>query len=158
MAKSPDNTQLWQFLRAKIEHEDQWIQQRVSWNLAATTFLVGGYAALAGSTRMPHQFVPGSSLLLAIIPLAGLAFSLLVLSGLFAASIATDAAKAYWKAKASNQQTRDAFPELHSSGAALTLGRIASWGTTIICALVWFALVVASIGLPRFYFWWWHSW
>lgn len=148
MAKTPDNVQLLQLARGKIEHEHKWIQQRVSWNLASTSFLLAAYTALVLTDRVvPHSGWLGRLLLLTI-PLLGLAFCCFVIAGLWAAWIAEDKAVDEWESLSSDNDSREHFPEIHSMGAALVFGKIASWGTTAAAIVVWLALLVAPWFMP----------
>ena len=144
MAKTPDNVELWKLTRGKIEHEDKWIQQRVSWNLASTSFLLAAYTVLLLSGQHVSPVVWLRRILLITIPLLGFAFSAFVIAGLLAAWIAERKAEREWHDLLDNPDSKASFPEIHSTGAALTLGKIASWGTTTVAVFVWISLLIAS--------------
>lgn len=148
MAKTPDNNQLWQFTRGKIEHEDQWIQQRVSWNLASTSFLLAAYTVLLLIDQPLHSALWLRRFLLATIPLLGAGSSVFVIAGLWAAWIAETKAITEWDRLASDIDSKARFPELHSQGLTLALGKIASWGTSISALLAWLAILAATWFVP----------
>ncbi len=73
-------------LRARIEHEDGLIVSRTTWLMASESFLYTAYAialngiTASGLTNMEHQ-----ARLLKLIPLIGIACSLMILIGILAA-------------------------------------------------------------------------
>jgi hypothetical protein len=151
---APDAVQLWEMLRSKISDEDQWIRHRVSWNLASSSFLVAAFVASA--LAVPSG---GRSLgliritLLYAIPTLGLLLSTAVLLGLAAATIAICQAQKSWPPQGMQEEQTKAFPHLYSFGWAVWLGRIASWGTTLLLIKFWLLaliLVVVAAGGLRF--------
>jgi hypothetical protein len=144
MPDKPDNTQLWEYARAKIEHEDKWIQQRVSWNLASTSFLLAAYSGVLLMAPDTRGIVEVQRFLATTIPFLGICFSTFVLFGLAAAWLAQDKAEEECGSLSKGAATGGTFPGLHSRGAVLVLGKIASWGTTIAALVMWFGLLAAS--------------
>jgi hypothetical protein len=145
MGDAPDNTQVWQFTRAKIEHEQKWIQQRVSWNLASTSFLLGAYVALLNGVDSTGPVSWLTPLLLIGIPILGVVFSTFVLAGLSAAWVSQRSAVKDWRRLVPDAETRERFPEVHSKRLAIVLGRGASWGTTLAALLAWLFLLLQSV-------------
>ncbi|RPH40416.1 MAG: hypothetical protein EHM91_11130 [Planctomycetota bacterium] len=73
-------------LRVRIEHEDNLIVSRTSWLMASESFLYTAYAiALNGITTPGMSNVEHQARLLKLIPLVGIACSLLILTGILAA-------------------------------------------------------------------------
>ena len=139
----------WEIARAKITHEDSWIQQRVSWNLASSSFLIASFVALVLSPpQNPSTALFMRRLLIVLIPLAGLFFSIAVLVGLIAAAIAINVARKEWNPNGTTPPDRQAFPALHSTSWALWLGRFASWGTTMALILFWLLVLTYSSLFP----------
>jgi hypothetical protein len=127
-------------LRSKIADEDQWIQHRVSWNLASSSFLAAAFVASAIATPVAGRaLAPLRIALLYAIPLLGLLLSTAVLFGLIAATIAIHEAQRSWPAgdASEHNELRKSFPPLYSSGWAVWLGRVASWGTTLVLMKFW---------------------
>ena len=138
-----DPAKHWEMLRSKISDEDQWIQHRVSWNLASSSFLVAAFVASVlafPATGRPLTLLRNT--LLYAIPMLGLLLSAAVLFGLAAATIAIHQAKKSWPPKELDSDEASAFPHLYSSGWALWLGRIASWGTTVILLKFWLLVLL----------------
>ena len=139
------NLKAWEWLRAKVLHEDSWVQQRVSWLLGSTSLLVAGYAVLATvrtDVSIPQTLLRGYLMLL--LPAFGFFLSLLVLLGLVGSSLAVTAAIDEWERLAIPEDQRSHFPTLHSRGAALALGRFASRGTCFLLALFWVIVFVLT--------------
>ena len=73
-------------LRARIEHEDGLIVSRTTWLMASESFLYTAYAiALNGITTPGMANVEHQARLLKLIPLIGIACSVLILTGILAA-------------------------------------------------------------------------
>ena len=134
----------WQVLRAKIVHEDMWIQQRVNWLLAVDGFLLIGLAALA-----PYALAPIGRIQSITLPLFGLIASAFVLSGLLAANYAIDSCVDELAVLVPASAARKKLPSLRSTGTALDLGRASSWGITIASVLMWLVLLMLFVsGYP----------
>ena len=73
-------------LRARIEHEDGLIVSRTTWLMASESFLYTAYAiALNGITTPGMTNVEHQARLLKLVPLIGIACSVMILAGVFAA-------------------------------------------------------------------------
>jgi hypothetical protein len=73
-------------LRARIEHEDDLIVSRTSWLMASESFLYTAYAIALNSMTAPGMTnVEHQARLLKLIPLVGIACSVLILTGILAA-------------------------------------------------------------------------
>jgi len=132
--------------RRFIEHEDAWIQHRVSWLLASTTFLIGAFAVLmtANIPTGDPRFAPVASLLVCL-PLAGLTFSSLVLLGYIPAQLAMCQAKR--SAEPGQDTSHDSHRSLpvRSKGPALWLGILSSCGTILATMLIWALLLLVAV-------------
>ncbi len=141
-----DNTKLWEVLRAKVVHEDTWIQQRVNWLLASNAFL---FAALAALTR--PQAGQGSDtstfaiLLAVLIPLVGLILGVLVLRGLRGADRAIKDTLNEWQSLSTAERRPTEYPSLASRESAVRLGRAASQGVATTICVVWTVLLIAQV-------------
>jgi hypothetical protein len=145
MGHTPDNTQIWGFIRSKIEHEHKWIQERVSWNLASTAFLLGAYGSLLSYVHSLKTSSWLAPVLVIGIPVLGVTISVLVLAGLAAAWMRQKDASSEWQRLVPDEEIRDRFPDLRSRAWALWLGRISSWGTTLAALIAWLALLAAAV-------------
>ena len=73
-------------LRARIEHEDGLIVSRITWLMASEAFLYTAYAiALNGFATPGMTMVEHHARLLKLIPLIGIACSVLIFTGILAA-------------------------------------------------------------------------
>ena len=84
------NSKTWELLRAKIVHEDSWVQRRVLWLLGTTALLVTAYAVLCTvrtDVSIPQTLLRGYLMLL--LPVFGLVLTALVLIGLIGSSLVT---------------------------------------------------------------------
>ena len=73
-------------LRARIEHEDGLIVSRTTWLMASESFLYTAYAiALNGITTPGMTNVEHQARLLKLVPLIGIACSVMILAGVYAA-------------------------------------------------------------------------
>lgn len=140
-----ENLKAWQWLRAKVVHEDSWVQQRVSWLLGSNSLLVAAYAVLATvrtDVSIPQTLLRGYLMLL--LPVFGFFLSLLILLGLVGSSLAVTGAIQEWEKFAVPEDQRSRFPSLHSRGVALAVGRFASRGTCILFVLFWVIVFVLT--------------
>jgi hypothetical protein len=145
MGDTPDKTQVCQFTRSKIEHEQRWIQQRVSWNLASTSFLMAAFVSLLNNSSVGGPLSDQAPFLMTGIPFLGVIFSSFVLTGLSAAWLSQKNATGEWKRLVPDEATRARFPGVHSRRSSVVLGSIASWGTTLAALFVWMILLVGQL-------------
>jgi len=134
--------------RARIEHEDKWIQHRVSWLLASTAFLTAAFSVLVTADVVPNdpKFGPIAFLILCL-PFAGFAFSSLVLIGYVAAQIAMQQLKqAADPPPTARRRSQTDFP-LRSEGCALWLGIASSGGSIIASVALWTVLMITALVL-----------
>jgi len=147
MMDEPD-FKTWELLRAKIVHEDSWVQQRVLWLLGTTALLVTAYAVLCTvrtDVSIPQTLLRGYLMLL--LPVFGLVLTALVLIGLIGSSLAMRAAHEDWKKLLNSTDERRQLPALHSEGYALGFARASSWGTCVIVMIAWVVIFVLTVHL-----------
>ena len=83
-------TQSLDTIRRRIEHEDNLLNQRVSWVVSSQAFLLTGYAILLNGPQVlrSEQFNRTHSLLMKLIPLTSIVVTTLIwlaiLAGIFA--------------------------------------------------------------------------
>ena len=82
--------QYYQIIRSQIEHEDNLINQRLSWFVAAQAFLFSAYAILlnAPSQVRLQRFSTQQEILFSLIPLVAIGVSILIYITVFAAMLA----------------------------------------------------------------------
>jgi hypothetical protein len=82
--------QYYQIIRSQIEHEDNLINQRLSWFVAAQAFLFSAYAILlnAPSQVRLQSFAKQQEILFSLIPLVAIGVSILIYVTIIAATLA----------------------------------------------------------------------
>jgi hypothetical protein len=88
--ESISRIEYYQIIRSQIEHEDNLINQRLSWFLAAQAFLFSAYAILlnAPSQVRLQRFATQQEILFTLIPLVAIGASVLIYVTVFAAMLA----------------------------------------------------------------------
>ena len=81
-----DATQSLETIRKRIEHEDNLLNQRVSWIVSSQAFLLTGYAILLNAPLQfrTEQFVRDHTLLMKLIPLTSIGVTVLLWFGILA--------------------------------------------------------------------------
>ena len=88
--ESISRIQYYQIIRSQIEHEDNLINQRLSWFVAAQAFLFSAYAILLNApsqVRLP-SFAKQQDILFPLIPLVAIGVSILIYITVIAAMLA----------------------------------------------------------------------
>jgi hypothetical protein len=82
--------QYYQIIRSQIEHEDNLINQRLSWFVAAQAFLFSAYAILLNAPPQVRvqRFAAQQELLFSLIPLVAIGVSILIYITVIAAMLA----------------------------------------------------------------------
>jgi len=123
----------WEAIRAKVTHEDSWIQERVNWLLVSNAFLFAAYAALLTLDQSYSESVLTlPACILMLVPLLGIFLAVFVYIGLEGAKESIIAAEG----EATNLLGKDyekklKLPSIASTGKALCLGRMASRGISL---------------------------
>jgi hypothetical protein len=88
--ESISGIQYYQIIRSQIEHEDNLINQRLSWFVAAQSFLFSAYAILlnAPSQVRRQSFATQQEILFFLIPLVAIGVSILIYVTVIAAMLA----------------------------------------------------------------------
>jgi hypothetical protein len=88
--ESISGIQYYQIVRSQIEHEDNLINQRLSWFVASQSFLFSAYAILlsAASQGRLQRFVTQQEILFFLIPLVAIGVSILIYITVIAAMLA----------------------------------------------------------------------
>ena len=85
-----DATQSLETIRTRIEHEDNLLNQRVSWIVSSQAFLLTGYAILLNGPQVlrSERFERTHHLLMTLIPLTSIAVTALIWLGILAGILA----------------------------------------------------------------------
>src|SRR5919106_6535611 len=88
--ESISRIQYYQIIRSQIEHEDNLINQRLSWFVAAQAFLFSAYAILLNAPPQVRlqSFAAQQEILFSVIPLVAIGVSILIHITVIAAMLA----------------------------------------------------------------------
>ena len=138
---------VYDIVRAKVIHEDTWIQHRVSWLLASNGFLFLAYGALLTIKKeeASQQILSLRDIILQTVPVIGMLVCIAVLVGIVASNLAMKQAGSEWKRLIESDEERRSLPDLRSTGYALWMGRLASSGISVFLLLAWVIILVISI-------------
>ena len=106
-----DDVAFYQHLRARFEHEDGLIVSRLSWLMAAESFLFTAYAIVLNGPVSPHH-----GRLMWLIPLVAIVSSALIFVGIVAAVRAMGWIRGLWSAGAADRSSLG-LPPLHTPGS-----------------------------------------
>jgi hypothetical protein len=144
MPTDQDHRDLWRMIRSKIQHEESWIQQRVSWHLATNAFLFSAYAFVVVSAASRGSDLP-PSVLLVMIPLVGVLFSSLVYLGVLAATRELKHILHEWRIFGPESAESEKLPAVHVGPSSLRLARFATTGISITAIAMWLILLALSV-------------
>jgi len=127
-----------QFLRQRIEHEDNLVNQRLSWLVGSQSFLITAFAI---SLNAPTQFyspryVEVHQKLLHLLPVVAIASILVLMLTLLGAVSALSALR-----RCSDLIATAEDVPIHSSTAIRWLGLSAAFGIPLIFLVFWLALI-----------------
>jgi len=143
-----DHREVWRMIRLKIQHEESWIQQRVSWHLATNAFLFSAYAFLVVSAGSKgNDLSPPTSVLLVLIPVVGALFSSLVFIGVLAAAGEIKHILREWSLLGPEAAASKKLPAIHMNAPSLRVAKFASTGISITAIAMWLILLALSVVL-----------
>jgi hypothetical protein len=146
MAAIDAHREVWRMLRSKVQHEESWIQQRVSWHLATNAFLFSAYSFVVVSTgSKPRDVSPPISVLLVLIPLVGALFSSLVYIGALASAREVKHTVHEWSVLGPGAAASTKLPAIHMSASALKLAKFATTGISITAIVMWLIMLGLSL-------------
>ncbi len=138
-----ESLHIWKAIRAKITHEDSWIQVRVNWLLVSNAFLFAAYAALLAIDPSQSKVFLVATCTLLLIPILGIVLAIFVFVGVDAARDAMKAANKELSVLLPKDVEK--LPELHSPDEALTSGIVASNGIILSIGAAWFIVLIATL-------------
>lgn len=129
----------YQFLRQRIEHEDNLINQRLAALVGSQSFLLTAFAISLNAPRefFSSGYIRAHRLLTHMLPVAGIATVVVLLLTMLGAVIALRDLH-----RMADQLATPGDPPLHSSRPARLLGQAAVVGVPVIFLLLWLALLV----------------
>jgi len=127
------------FLRQRIEHEDNLINQRLSALVGSQSFLLTAFAISLNAPKeffSPH-YQPVHRVLTHMLPVAGIASVVVLLLTMLGAVLALHGLR-----KMADRLTTPEDPPVHSSTSVRWLGNAAVVGVPVIFLALWIALLV----------------
>jgi hypothetical protein len=138
--------QYYQIIRSQIEHEDNLINQRLSWFVAAQAFLFSAYAILlnAPSQLRVARFGTQHEILFFLIPVVAIGMSILIYITVIAAMLATANLRRLLKT-CINEKDRALLPPVQGYRRTLLLGQAAPILIPFLFMISWIVLLTESL-------------
>jgi hypothetical protein len=136
----------YQIIRSQIEHEDNLINQRLSWFVAAQAFLFSAYAILlnAPSQVRLQSFATQQEILFSLIPLVAIGVSILIYITVFAAMLATANLRRLLKTDMSEKDSA-LLPPVQGYRQTLLLGQASPLLMPFLFLVGWIVLLIKSL-------------
>jgi hypothetical protein len=143
MAAEPtSNADHYRLIRARLEHEDGLIVNRLSWLMASQSFLFTAYAiVLNGIGSATSHIAEHLQRLIHLIPLVGIAASALIFAGIFAATRAMKWLREVFRAKVPDEAALG-LPPLQTPGPIAATGLAAPLILPLAFVGVWLYLLI----------------
>jgi hypothetical protein len=144
--ESISGIQYYQLIRSQIEHEDNLINQRLSWFVAAQAFLFSAYAILlnaASQVRLP-SFAAQQAVLFSLIPLVAIGVCILIYITVFAAMLAMANLRRLLESHLEQEQ-RALFPPVQGYRQTLLLGQALPVLMPFLFLVGWIVLLIKSL-------------
>ena len=135
----------YKIIRSQIEHEDNLINQRLSWFLAAQAFLFTAYAILlnAPTEVRAQKFATQQDLLFLLVPIVAIGLSVLIYTTVFAAMIAMAHLRRLLESHVKEQE-RAVLPPVQGYRLTLVLGQAAPILIPLLFIVIWIVLLIRS--------------
>ena len=136
----------YKIIRSQIEHEDNLINQRLSWFLAAQAFLFTAYAILlnAPTEVRAQKFAAQQDLLFLLVPIVAIGLSVLIYTTVFAAMIAMAHLRRLLESHVKEQE-RTVLPPVQGYRLTLVLGQAAPILIPLLFIVIWIILLIRSL-------------
>jgi hypothetical protein len=143
--ESISRIEYYQIIRSQIEHEDNLINQRLSWFLAAQAFLFSAYAILlnAPSQVRLQRFATQQEILFTLIPLVAIGASILIYVTVFAAMLAMANLRRLLEGHM-NEEESALLPPVQGYRQTLLLGQASPILIPFLFMISWIALLIKS--------------
>jgi hypothetical protein len=144
--ESISGIQYYQIIRSQIEHEDNLINQRLSWFVAAQAFLFSAYAILlnAPSQVRLQSFATQQEILFFLIPLVAIGVSILIYITVIAAMLATANLRRLLKTHM-NEKDSALLPPVQGYRQTLLLGQASPILIPLLFMISWIVLLIKSL-------------
>ena len=144
--ESISGIQYYQIIRSQIEHEDNLINQRLSWFVAAQAFLFSAYAILlnAPSQVRLQSFAAQQEILFFLIPLVAIGVSILIYITVIAAMLATANLRRLLETHM-NEKDSALLPPVQGYRQTLLLGQASPISIPFLFMTSWIVLLFKSL-------------
>ena len=144
--ESISRIEYYQIIRSQIEHEDNLINQRLSWFLAAQAFLFSAYAILlnAPSQVRLQRFATQQEILFTLIPLVAIGASILIYVTVFAAMLAMANLRRLLEGHM-NEEESALLPPVQGYRQTLLLGQASPILIPFLFMISWIVLLIKSL-------------
>lgn len=134
-------------VRARLEHEEGLTVNRLSWLVASQSFLFTAYAITLNGLTAPATVAMAArqAALCRLIPLIGIAITVLIYLGLLASGRASAWLVGAYRA-GGGDETRLGLPPIQAPPALVTLGRLAPRVLPAMFLAVWLYLLTMGCG------------
>ena len=150
--ESISGIQYYQIIRSQIEHEDNLINQRLSWFVAAQAFLFSAYAILlnAPSQVRLQGFARQQEILFYLIPLVAIGVSILIYVTVIAAMLAMANLRRLLKSHANELESHAKekeilLPPVQGYRQTLLLGQASPILIPFLFMISWIVLLIKSL-------------
>jgi hypothetical protein len=138
--------QYYRIIRSQIEHEDNLINQRLSWFVASQAFLFSAYAILlnAPSQARLEGFARQQEILFFLIPLVAIGVGILIYITVIAAMLATANLRRLLKTHM-NEKDSALLPPVQGYRQTLLLGQASPILMPFLFMISWIVLLIKSL-------------
>jgi len=139
-------------IRARLEHEDNLIMQRLSWLVASQSFLFTAYAIVLNGLGSPptlpagQPFVPQQLALFRLVPVVGILTCGLIYATILAAVASMASLRRLYHSRFSKQD-RDDLPAIQAPCAIRRCGLAAPVFLPVVFIVVWLVLWLEGLKL-----------
>jgi hypothetical protein len=143
--ESISRIEYYQIIRSQIEHEDNLINQRLSWFVAAQAFLFSAYAILlnAPSQVRLQRFATQQEILFSLIPLVAIGASILIYITVVAAMLAMANLRRLLEGHMKEEESA-LLPPVQGYRQTLLLGQASPILMPFLFMVSWIALLIKS--------------
>lgn len=143
--------ELYDRLRAQIQHEDELINIRVVWQLLAQSFFFSTYAALLNAPKEGRSavFAQQQELLLWVVPivalLAGIIASVSIFTSIYTIEHLGQSYQSYSLRPGREDRSAKLFPNIQGPKAVRAWARVAPVGLPLLFILTWLLILTRVI-------------
>jgi hypothetical protein len=143
--ESISGIQYYQIIRSQIEHEDNLINQRLSWFVAAQAFLFSAYAILLNApSQVRQEFATQQEILFFLIPLVAIGVSILIYITVIAAMLAMANLRRLLESHLKEEESA-LLPPVQGYRQTLLLGQASPVLIPFLFMISWIVLLIKSL-------------